>query len=715
MLAGSITAHRRVQIWRQALLDALVRERTRAPLWIPVLIGAGALAYFAMPWRMQWMAALLLCVGASAGALALLPAGWRGLSVAPLLVALGLGSAWMRAESVNTPTLRQQIVNATVEGRVRSFEPRAQGGSRFVLGDVRIRAGTGLLHLRLVRITARGEGIALRPGQAVRVRAWLQPPRLPLTPDGYDAARRAWFEGVGATGIAMGPIAVLQPPLARTSLWQLLEELRQRLGVRIRDRIPGAPGAVAAALVTGERAPIPAWVETAMRNSGLTHLLSISGLHIAVVAGLAFLTVRKTLLLNPWVGLHWPVKAIAILASAIAALAYTLLSGASWPTVRACLATLVVLLGTLAGRQAISLRVIAAAATLILVLRPEAVVNPSFQLSFAAVTALVAASQSRIAQRWLSRRPEDGTLQHLLRAAGLLILTGLAVEAMLAPIVIRHFNQTSLYGVAANLFAIPFTGMVIMPTLGVALLLEPLGLAMPFWRLCEAAILALLRLADWVSQLPGAVIHLPTPPLGAATLLVFALFWAILWRSRVRILAAVMVVIALSAMAMARRPVGFVDGEGRVVGVWRADGDLMVSSVRSGRYASTLWAEDLAARRIVWLGDASRDCSAEWCRITLPGRAAGRGWVLLHVRAFLSRSHLQPLCADADWVVAARRLPRWCRPRLQRLDLPALQGKGGILFLDAGARGLRIEAAVKPSEYPWRRMITPHAALRPPQ
>ncbi|WP_281277350.1 DUF4131 domain-containing protein [Hankyongella ginsenosidimutans] len=158
-----------------------------------------------------------------------------------LLVALGLGSAWMRAESVNTPTLRQQIVNATVEGRVRSFEPRAQGGSRFVLGDVRIRAGTGLLHLRLVRITARGEGIALRPGQAVRVRAWLQPPRLPLTPDGYDAARRAWFEGVGATGIAMGPIAVLQPPLARTSLWQLLEELRQRLGVRIRDRIPGAP------------------------------------------------------------------------------------------------------------------------------------------------------------------------------------------------------------------------------------------------------------------------------------------------------------------------------------------------------------------------------------------------------------------------------------------------------------------------------------------
>ncbi|QCI80576.1 hypothetical protein E6W36_13510 [Hankyongella ginsenosidimutans] len=117
---------------------------------------------------------------------------------------------------------------------------------------------------------------------------------------------------------------------------------------------PGCAGAVAAALVTGERAPIPAWVETAMRNSGLTHLLSISGLHIAVVAGLAFLTVRKTLLLNPWVGLHWPVKAIAILASAIAALAYTLLSGASWPTVRACLATLVVLLGTLAGRQAIS-------------------------------------------------------------------------------------------------------------------------------------------------------------------------------------------------------------------------------------------------------------------------------------------------------------------------------------------------------------------------
>lgn len=708
MFAGSITAHRRVQIWRQGLLDALVLERTRAPLWIPVLIGAGALAYFAMPWRAYWLASLLMCVGLSLGALASLPAGWRGLAAAPLLLGLGLGAAWIRAEHLQTPTLQQPIIQAEVTGRVRSAEPRAQGGSRILLDHVQVRSGNGSFHLGLVRVTQRGETTVLSSGQRVSLKAWLQPPRPPLTPDGYDAARRAWFEGVGATGIVMGPVILVKPVAAQPTFLQWIEGLRQKLGILIRTRIPGAPGAVAAALVTGERAPIPEWVETAMRQSGLTHLLSISGLHIAVVAGLAFLTVRKTLLLSSWVGLHWPVKAIAILASAIAALAYTLLSGASWPTVRACLATLVVLLGTLVGRQAISLRVIAAAATLILVLRPEAVVNPSFQLSFAAVTALVAASQSRIARRWLSRRPEDGTLRRLLRAAGLLILTGLAVEAMLAPIVIRHFNQTSLYGVAANLFAIPFTGMVIMPTLGVALLLELFGLAAPFWRLCEAAIMMLLRLADWVSGLPGAVILVPTPPLGAATLLVFALLWAMLWRGRLRILAVPMAIIALGGIATAQRPAGFVDGDGKIVALWRADRDLVVSTARSGRFAGSLWAEDLAARRVVWLGDTARDCTAAWCRMVLPGRAAGQGWVLLHVRAFMPRYSLEPLCADADWVIASRRLPRWCQPRRQRLDMPALKGKGGLVFWHTGAGGMRIDPAVRPSDYPWRRApVTP--------
>ncbi len=710
MLAGSITATQRVQIWRQAVLDALVMERTRAPLWIPVLIAAGALAYFALPWRAQWAGVGLLCLGMSMAVLVLAPRSWRALVAVPLLFALGLGVSWWRADYLETPTLRQPVFNADVTGRVQSFEPRAQGGSRIMLAGVRVQTEVQAITLARVRLTARGEVSPLKAGQSVRLRAWLQPPRLPLTPDGYDPARRAWFDGIGATGIVLGPVAITQLNTVQASWMQRLEAARQALGIRIRERIPGAPGAVAAALVTGERAPIPEWVETAMRQSGLTHLLSISGLHIAVVAGLVFLTVRKTLLLSPWVGLHSPVKAIAIIASALAALAYTLLSGASWPTVRACLATLVVMLGTLAGRQAISLRVVAAAATLILVLRPEAVINPSFQLSFAAVTALVAASQSRVARRWLVPRPHDGMIRRLVRAAGLLILTGLAVEAMLAPIVIRHFNQTSLYGVAANLFAIPFTGMVIMPALGVSLLLEPLGLAAPFWRISEAAIMALLSLADWVSRLPGAVIYLPTPPLGAVSLLVFALFWLILWRSRLRGLGLLMAVTAFAMMAFANRPVGFVDGEGKVAGLWRGDGVLLVSTTRSGRFASSLWSEDVAARRIVWLGDTAGDCRVAWCRMLLPGKTAGHGWVLLHVRAFLPREQLEALCASADWVVAPRRLPNWCRPRLQRLDLPTLRGRGGMIFMRRGDDTLQVRPAVAPSDHPWHQSAIDRAA-----
>ena len=262
----------------------------------------------------------------------------------------------------------------------------------------------------------------------MRVRAALAPPAGAAIPGGYDFARRAWFAGIGATGYPMGPVVIIAPapPPAGALAW--LDGARRRLTLRIIAAVPGEAGAIAAAFVTGDQGAIPLPTAQAMRDSGLAHLLSISGLHIAVVVGGAIFVVRRTLALVPAIALHWPVKGIAVAVAALVGIAYTLLAGAEVPTVRTILATLIVLFGMVIGRDAFSLRLLAAAAFLILAFRPEALMGPSFQLSFAAVIAIVALYESR-AGRWLTTAAEaEGWPRWLLRHGTALLVTGLVAQ-----------------------------------------------------------------------------------------------------------------------------------------------------------------------------------------------------------------------------------------------------------------------------------------------
>ncbi|MDT7934181.1 MAG: ComEC/Rec2 family competence protein [Sphingomonadaceae bacterium] len=678
---GSIGVAARGRAATAAIEAWLEAERDQLPLWLPVALGCGIAAWFLLPDPAAWARFLGLAAAVSVGGMIAGGRGGRALVVGGVLAAAGLGLAWGRAELVRAPRLAAERVAVTFEARVLALEDRS-GREQWRLF---LQPADRTLPPKL-RVSMRDPPpAAARPGATIRIRATLRPPPGPSVPGGYDFARRAWFEGLGAVGFALGQPVVLKPAPPPSGLSGWLAHVRAHLTGWLADRVGGQEGAIAAAFTTGDEGRIAPKVAQAMRDSGLAHLLSISGVHIAAVIGAGMVVTRRTLTLSPWIALHWPVKAIGAAAGAVLGVLYTLLAGAEVPTVRSTAAALVVLAGIMVGRSAISLRTVAFAAFAILLVRPEALLGPSFQLSFAAVTGLVAAYNAPALRPWLQPR-HDGWLKRAGGAALGLVLSSLVAQAMLAPVAFYHFNREGLYGAAANLLGIPLTSFVIMPALGLTLALGTLGLEAPALWVLKHAMALLVALAEEVARWPGAVARLPTMPTLAFALFVIGGLWLALWAGRARLLGAAPVAAGLALALLARPPDLLVSGDGVHLGLVARDGSLAMLRNRAGPFIRDMWGDaagTAAQMDLERLPNAS--CTEAACVLLLD--RGGRSWRVLATRSrqLIPRDALQPQCEAADIVVASRRLPPWCAPRWLRLDRAALN--------DTGALALRLDAA----------------------
>ena len=307
--------------------------------------------------------------------------------------------------------------------------------------------------------------------------------------------------------------------------------------------------------MTGDQNAVDRDDADAMRRAGLTHLLSVSGLHIAAVVAFAMFVSLRLLALSEFLALRFNLVLVSAAVAAAAGIGYTLLTGAQVPTVRSCVAAVLILAGIGLGRDAMSMRLIAAGALVVLLFRPESLPGASFQMSFAAVTSIVALHSTRWARRLLQRR-DEGIAARLARALLGILLTGLVVEVALAPLALFHFHRAGFYGTFANIIAIPLTTFVIMPAEAAALALDPLGLSAPLWWLCGGAIGALLRLAHIVGSETGAVALMPSMPVWAFASMVCGGIWMCLWTTRVRLAGALPVLVgaAGAALSPARRP-----------------------------------------------------------------------------------------------------------------------------------------------------------------
>ena len=678
----------------------LENERRQLPLWMPVALGLGIVAWFMLPREAQWL-------GSGAGALAVallgiaLP-GWTGrvLLVGGLLAAVGLGVSWTRADSVAAPRLDREIHAVWIDATVTEREDRAGRGQWRLYLEPHDPALPPLIRVSFRKPPA--PGIAA----GAKVRAWvsLRPPPAPSVPGGYDFARRAWFEGVGATGYALGDPVLVAPAPPASGAEEWLEAVRVHLTKMLQAQMGGAEGGLSAAFVTGDVGGVPEQVRQDMTDAGLAHIIAISGLNISIVVIITMFLVRRTLALIPWIALRWPIKLVAAGTAAFMAVAYTLVAGAQVPAVRAAAAALIVLAGLSVGRAAISLRTIAVGAFVIMLFRPEALLGPSFQLTFAAVTSLVAAFQSRPG-KWLTRA-HDGDLwiTRTTRHAVVLIASGCVAEAALAPIALYHFNREGVYGMIANLVAIPWSDLVIMPLLMLTLAMDAIGWAVPAAWALRQSMTCLIWVSHFVAHWPGAVLRVPTMPFAAYAGFVVGGLWLCLWGGRARLLGLGPIVVSVVLSATARPPDLIISGDGRHLGVLRADGAMAMLRPHAGEFIRSMWGDSLGTARTLVLDEVGNaSCGPDACVLLL--RRGGREWRVFATRSkrIIPRPDMEAQCRAADVVVSECRLPVWCAPQWERFDARALERTGSVAVWLADTR---VDAArTGQGAHPWAAQV----------
>ncbi len=608
----------------------------------------------------------------------------RAVAVGATAVALGLGLIWWRAEHVAQGVLVRPTI-ATFTARVERIEPLpARDLVRLRLAPIQVLAvpetrsparPLPILPPRIrVNLATLDAPVGLVPGVTLRLSARLMPPPEPAVPGAYDYARTAWFDGIGATGRGFGPVSVIAGGGSRDA------GLRVRLSQHIQASAGGGgAGGIAAALATGDQGGIPAEDNEAMRRSGLAHLLSVSGLHITAAVAAVMLLVTRLLALSPWMALRWRIPLIAAGAGALAAIGYTWLTGSEVPTIRSCVAALFVLVALVLGREALTLRLVAAGAVIVLLLYPEALAGPSFQLSFAAVASIIALNEHPAVRRWFGPREQSRAAAVARRTAGLL-LTGIVVELALIPISLFHFHKAGVYGAVANIVAIPLTTFLTMPLEALALLFDTVGAGAPFWWLTARSLDLLLWIARTTAAIPGAVAPLPAMPGGAYALMVAGGLWIALWRTRWRRLGVIPLAVGAVWALATPAPDLLVTGDGRHLAIRTARGDLALLRDRTGDYTADMLAENggIDGLPVLLSEQSGARCSRDLCLMTR--HAGGRDWRVLATRS----AYLVPVaaviaaCRSADIVVSERRLPRACAPRWLRLDRPTLARTGGV-------------------------------------
>ncbi|MFN7003134.1 MAG: ComEC/Rec2 family competence protein [Roseinatronobacter sp.] len=569
----------------QGLLNAVARQRGQLFLFAPVFLAIGIGSYFALPREpvaVEWAA---LCGMAVLGGLS---ARWLGEETAPLaiagvLVICGLLIAGFRAHQVAGPVLNYRFYGA-IEGRIVKIDRSASDALRLTLDQVWLEGVAPVRTPQKVRFSLHGaqDHLTPEPGLRVMTTGHLGPPPAPSEPGGFDFRRLAWFEGLGAVGYTRVPVLVAVPA-DEGSGGLALHRLRMRISTAVQDRLPGDRGGFAAAILTGDRSGIAQEQMEHLRRSNLAHLLAISGLHMGLLTGFVFGLLRLLMALVPPFALRMPTRKIAAVGALLAGAFYLALSGGNVATERAFIMVAVMLVAILLDRRAISLRSVAMAAVIILLLRPEALVQAGFQMSFAATVALVAVFRFLSDERdWRGRVPRWAW------PVISVVICSLVAGIATAPIAAASFNRIAEYGLIANLLTVPLMGLVIMPGAVLAAILAPFGLDWIGLALMSPAIGWVLHVAAEISALPGAVMPIVEPDWPVIPLMSLGALWLILWRGLARWAGLAAMALALTLWVATERPALLIAPEGEVVGLMGPEGR-MLSRAKSGSFTAQSW------------------------------------------------------------------------------------------------------------------------------
>ena len=683
--------------WLSRFGQACLIERDRLTLWLPVCVGSGDATYFALSAEPRsWPVLALACVAVLMLAAARHGDILRVAGAAMLAAAIGFLAAdlatW-RAEPM--PDLPRKA--SIVSGRISAVELFADGGRRVTLQHAVIDGDPPIE--RRVRVRLRNDDVQpAAVGDDLTLRAMLRAPSAPSLPGGRDLQREAFFSGLAGSGYALG-VAQIGRHAEAGGLSRRWQRLRETIAGRITATLPGARGTIAATLLTGISSAIPPSDRDAFAVSGLAHLLAVAGLHLGIVMGLTMGGLRMALALWEWGTLRLPTRQIAAVAALAVGGLYMALTGMHLPTIRSLSMAAVGVLALLLGRRAVSMRGLGLAAVILLLGSPESLLEVSFQMSFAAVLALIAGYEV-LRPLTIGLMGSGGWLRRLGLHVWALFLTSLLAGAASTPYAAYHFGHVQFYFVLANLVAVPITALWVMPEGLLSLALMPFGLERLSLLPMGWGIDVILWLARHVAALPAASVALRSMPSWALALLSFGLIWLCLRRGTWRLLGLVPLCVGLLTPLLCRPPDLLVSSDARLIAL-RAPapgGARLLLEEGSGANPTTL-ADWLKSQAIgsppLYLPEAGSigpvSCDSVLCRIVM------RGQTVLLLRE--SKQPPPPLdCAGTALVVSPMPAHRAClsRPRIDRFTV--WREGAQAVWIDAGgvqlvsvqdARGVR--------------------------
>ena len=654
-------------------------EAGRGFPWLPVAFGVGSLIYFALPSEPSFLAlaglaTLLWC-------LAFLRRH-RATSVRLLIVfamaASGAAAIKLRTDALATRVLERQVTG-TVTGWVEERKAR-RGGYRLTIRVASLDAKRVTNIPQRVTVTVRGKAVP-KVGEGIKVLARLRPASGPVLPGGYDFARDSYFRGIGATGFGYGaaqPADIGPAPLS-IRLREPLEAIREAIRARIVAGLDGESRYIASALIIGDAGGLAEKTEDDLRLSGLAHVLSVSGLHMVLVTGVVFWSVRAGLALIPSLALRRPIKKWAAIAALLVSGFYLLISGLDVAAQRSFVMTSIAFLAILVDRRAISMRNVALAGLVVLAVTPESILSASFQMSFAATVALVAGFEMLSDRRRNHPAPRLGARNGAAAVPRRLVLfvAGMALTSLLGglgttPFALYHFQRMAPLSILANVAAMPLTDFLIMPFALFSVLAMPFGLeALPLW-VVHWGIDGMLGVSATVSRWSGQSGGAAMPSAAALLIFVAGFIWMALWRERWRLLGIIPMLLGVALALLPARPTILVSADGRQLALRGEDGNYRIVAAKPDRFVTDIWlrsdgdGRDAKETGVVQAGG----CDGSGCIGALPG---GR-----LVALALNRAAFEEDCRRADLVVTPLAAPEACARHAAVIDRRALLRSGSM-------------------------------------
>jgi competence protein ComEC len=581
---------------KNKILSILIAEKDSLFLWTPVLFGIGIVTYFKLPFepdlKISITAAILLIIGIILFN-KVKTVLW--LNIISLIFCFGFLSANIRSVTANAPSLKWETGIRNITGTIESISSKPHG-SRFLLKSPKIEGLPQDKTPIKIRINIKTDHKGASIGDTISVLASLSPPPKPVIPGGYDFSRYAYFKQIGAVGYAVSDVKIISSP-KELPFVKLIEKTRHAIKEKILEHSDKTNAHIATALIIGEKGGIDNTTIENVRVSGIAHILAISGMHLSLVAAIFFFMSRFIMSLFNKIALNYNIKKYAALIAIIGSFCYLLISGSPISAQRAFIMTSLILLAIMIDRSGTPMRSVALAALLILIFSPESILTPSFQMSFAAVFALI--SMYELMKPLLINYSEYGVFKKITVYLFGIVFSSAVAGVATSPFAIYHFNNFAPYGIITNLFVVPLTSLFVMPMAVITMLLMPVGLEQVGLRPMLFGVDLILKTANYIASLPQPVGMIKQiPDLALAIITMGGVIFLIL-KTKIRYWGLAIIAIGITFSLNNKIPNIIIGGDAKLIALKTEEDTLAFSSNVYERYSKNQWQKQYAIKESV--------------------------------------------------------------------------------------------------------------------